>query len=177
MSQQFSRHAVAVFIAIVTLGLSSEALAQPTENRAYVGVKIGGNLEQAEDGVIGESAGIGVEAGLPLNRRWMLDLEVWVPGYFETNGGQHRDVLFNVSGVRFFQDSGVRTFAVIGAGFGIVQERSEFGKFDGSETYLVFGGGVQIPVGARLAIVPEVRVNYAISALIVRPQVGVRVRF
>ena len=177
MAQQFSRHAVAVFIAIVTAALSSEALAQPTENRAYVGVKFGGNLEQAEDGVVGESAGIGVEAGLPLNRRWMLDLEVWVPGYFETNGGQHRDILFNVSAVRYFHDSGVRTFAVIGAGFGIVQQRSEFGKFDGSETYLVFGGGVQIPVGTRLAIVPEVRVNYAISALIVRPQVGVRVRF
>ena len=57
MLQQLSRHAVAVFIAIVTLGLSSEALAQPTENRAYVGVKLGGNLEQAEDGVVGESAG------------------------------------------------------------------------------------------------------------------------
>ena len=106
MFQQFSRHAVAVFIAIVTAALSSEALAQPTENRAYVGVKIGGNLEQAEDGVVGESAGIGVEAGLPLNRRWMLDLEVWVPGYFETNGGQHRDILFNVSAVRFFQRLG-----------------------------------------------------------------------
>ena len=134
---------------------------------------IGGNLEQAEDGVGGESAGIGVEAGLPLNRRWTLDLEVRVPGYFETNGGQHRDILFNVSAVRYFDDSGVRPFAVIGAGFGIVQQRSESGNFDGSETYLVFGGGVQIPVGTRLAIVPEVRVNYAISALIVRPQVGI----
>ena len=38
-------------------------------------------------------------------------------------------------------------------------------------------GGVQIAAGTRLAIVPEVRVNYAISAVIVRPQVGVRVRF
>ena len=156
MFQQFSRHAFAVFTAIVIAALSSEALAQPTENQAYLGVKIGGNLEQAEDGVGGESAGIGVEAGLPLNRRWTLDLEASVPGYFETNGGQHRDILFNVSAVRFTRDSGVRPFAVIGAGFGIVQQRSEFGNFDGSETYLVFGGGVQIPVGTRLAIVPEV---------------------
>ena len=177
MLQQFSRHALGALTVIVTTAVGADALAQPPENRAYVGVTIGANLEQAEDGVVGESAGIGVEAGLPLNTRWMLDLEVWVPGYFEVNGGQHRDILLNVSAIRFFDDSGVRTFAVIGAGLGIVQQRSEFGTFNGSETYLVFGGGVQIPVGARLAIVPEVRVNYAISALIVRPQVGVRVRF
>ena len=177
MLQQCSRHALAALTVSVATFLGADALAQPIESRAYVGVKFGGNLEQAEDGAVGESAAIGVEAGLPLNGRWMLDLEVWVPGYFETNGGRHRDILFSVSAVRFSRDSGVRPFAVIGAGFGIVQQRSEYGNFDGSETYLVFGGGVQIPVGARLAIVPEVRVNYAISAFIVRPQVGVRVRF
>jgi Outer membrane protein beta-barrel domain len=177
MLQQLSRHAFAALGVIVAVALGSDALAQPAQDRGYVGITAGANIERAEDGLAGESAGVGLEAGLTLTRHWALDLEVWVPRYFETNGGRHRDVLFNVSGVRFFQDSGVRPFAVIGAGFGSVQQRSESGKFDGSEAYLVFGGGVQIPAGTRLAIVPEVRVNYAISALVVRPQIGVRVRF
>ena len=177
MSQQFSRHALAALTLVVTVTLGSDAGAQPAEDRGYLGITTGGNIERAEDGLSGESAGVGLEAGLALTRNWTLDVEVWVPRYFEANGGQHRDVLFNVSAVRFSHDTGVRPFWLIGAGFGSVQQRYESGKFDGSETYLVFGGGVQIPKGTRLAIVPEVRVNYAISALIVRPQIGVRVRF
>ena len=64
----------------------------------------------------------------------------------------------------------------MGAGFGIVQQRFEFTAIRSSESYLVFGGGVQIPMGTRLAIVPEVRVNYAIAVSSSGP-VGVRVRF
>ena len=177
MLQQLSRHAVAAFTLILTAVPGTRALAQPAHDSGYLSVTTGANVERAEDGLAGESAGVGLQAGLTLTRNWALEFEAWAPAYFRTGDSRHRDILFNVSAVRFFHDSGVRTFAVIGAGFGIVQQQSEFGKFDGSETYLVFGGGVQIPVGARLAIVPEVRVNYALSALIVRPQVGVRVRF
>jgi Outer membrane protein beta-barrel domain len=177
MLQQLSRYTFAAFTVIATAALGSDVLAQPADDAGYLGVKTGANIERAEDGLAGESVGIGLEAGLALTRNWALDFEVWAPAYFETERGEHRDVLFNVTAIRSFRKSGARPFVVIGAGFGRVQQRLESQRFDSSETYLVFGGGVQIPVSTRLAIVPEVRVNYAIAALIVRPQVGLRVRF
>ncbi len=177
MLQPLSRHAVAAFALVVTATVNSQALAQPVDDAGYLGVKTGANIERAEDGLAGESVGIGLEAGLGLTRNWALDFEVWVPAYFQTGRGEHRDVLFNVTAVRSFGETGARPFVVMGAGFGRVQQRFESEQFDSFESYLVFGGGVQIPVSTRLAIVPEVRVNYAIGAVIVRPQLGVRVRF
>lgn len=177
MLQQLSRHAVAAFTLALTAAVGSDALAQPAHDSGYLGVTTGANVERAEDGLAGASAGVGLQAGLTLTRNWALEFEAWAPAYFRTGDVRHRDILFNVTAIRSFGESGVAPFVVMGAGYGLVQQRSEFGTFGGSETYLVFGGGVQIPAGARFAIVPEVRVNYAISAVVVRPQVGVRVRF
>ena len=57
MPLQFSRHAVAAVTVIVITALGADALAQPTENRGVRRRQFGANLEQAEDGVVGESAG------------------------------------------------------------------------------------------------------------------------
>ena len=127
MFQQFSRYAQAALTVVVTVTLGSDARAQPAEDKGYVGITTGGNIERAEDGLAGESAGVGLEAGVALTRNWALDFEVWVPRDFDTMV-HHRDVLFNVSAVRFFHDTGVRPFALIGAGFGSVQQRFDPGN-------------------------------------------------
>jgi len=177
MLQQLSRHAIAAFTLILTAVPGAHALAQPAHDSGYLSVTTGANVERAEDGLAGESAGVGLQAGLTLTPNWALEFEAWAPAYFRTGDGKHRDILFNVTAIRSFGESGVGPFVVMGAGFGLVQQRFESQQSNGSESYLVFGGGVQIPVGTRLAIVPEVRVNYAIAVVIVRPQVGIRVRF
>jgi opacity protein-like surface antigen len=178
MALQFSTCAFAAFGIISTAALDSEAFAQTPGNSGYVGVRSGANIERAEDGLAGESVGVGVDAGLPLTTNWNLDFELWVPAFFKAGDTSHRDLLFNVSAIRALGEDAVRPFVLVGVGFGSVQTRSSLGSFSSSTTYAVFGGGVQVPVSDRIAVIADVRVNFApIAAVIVRPAVGIRVRF
>jgi hypothetical protein len=43
--------------------------------------------------------------------------------------------------------------------------------------YIVGGLGIEVPLGRRLRLVPEVRVHAAAASVIVRPSVGVIVVF
>jgi uncharacterized protein YceK len=48
---------------------------------------------------------------------------------------------------------------------------------NGSATYLVAGMGLDVPLGRRLCLVPEIRVHVAVSSVIVRPTMGLMVKF
>jgi hypothetical protein len=50
-------------------------------------------------------------------------------------------------------------------------------QFNGTATYVVGGLGLDVPLGRRLRLVPEIRVHVALTSVIVRPAVGVMVRF
>jgi hypothetical protein len=163
---------------MLAAALDADAVAQAAEDGAYVVVKGGANAEHAEDGLTGASGALGIQAGFALSHNWALDFEFWVPAYFHADDVKHRDVLVNVSAIRLFGERPVRPFVVIGAGSGWVQTQSTFGRFASSELFVVSGAGMRIRVADRLLeLVPEVRVNYALSAIIVRPSVGILVRF
>jgi hypothetical protein len=50
-------------------------------------------------------------------------------------------------------------------------------QFNGTATYVVGGLGFDVPLGRRLRLVPEIRVHVALTSVIVRPAVGVMIRF
>jgi hypothetical protein len=162
---------------MLAAALAADADAQTAEDGAYVVVKGGANAEHAEDGLTGASGALGIEAGFALSRNWALDFEFWLPAYFHADDVRHRDVLVNVSAIRLFGERPVRPFVVIGGGSGWVQTQDTFGHVASSEFYVVSGAGMRIRVADRFELVPEVRVNYALSAIVVRPSVGILVRF
>jgi hypothetical protein len=57
-----------------------------------------------------------------------------------------------------------------------VQERRRQ-HVNGGATYVVGGLGLDVPLWRRLHLVPEVRVHVALTSVIVRPALGVRVDF
>jgi hypothetical protein len=48
---------------------------------------------------------------------------------------------------------------------------------NGSATYVVGGLGIEVPLWRRVHLVPEVRVHVALTSVIVRPAVGVKINF
>jgi hypothetical protein len=51
------------------------------------------------------------------------------------------------------------------------------GQVNGSATYVVGGMGVEVPLWRRVHLVPEIRVHVALTSVIVRPAVGVKISF
>ena len=103
------------------------AHAQPAaEPRGYVAVKGGLNIEQAEDGLHGTTAGGGAVAGFTFKERWAIEAEFWLPGAITTSpeGGRHRDTLFSVGFRRSFGMARFRPHFLVGAS--IVRTEDEF---------------------------------------------------
>ena len=120
---------------------------------------------------------------------------------------KHRDVLFSVSAVKSFGSGKARPFVVLGTSFtqtqdwftfctanrppmgggtarpvlvscddpDVVDRRRE--RNDGTDGYFLAGGGVEISLTHRFGIVADVRLSLAPASVIVRPGVGLLVRF
>jgi hypothetical protein len=157
------------------------AMAEPAaaQTRGAIVAKAGVNIERAEDALSGESPAAGADLLIRLNDRWDLGAEVWFPDYFTTDFGvRHRDILFTVGARRRFSVARVQPFVGFGLGLAVTQEKRE-GSFDTNGTGSMFylAGGADVPLGNRFLLVPEVRVTIAAAAAIVRPAIGVGVRF
>ena len=50
-------------------------------------------------------------------------------------------------------------------------------QVNGSATYVVGGMGIEVPVWRRTQLVPEIRLHVALTSVIVRPSVGVKINF
>lgn len=119
----------------------------------------------------------------------------------------HRDVLVSVSAIRQLRSSGVRPFLAAGLSVSWTETRSTmciaervppFGgppeltgvscdepdvvatekqTHVGAGLVLLTGAGVQIPVGDRVRIVADVRLNLAPTSVLVRPGLGIAMAF
>ncbi len=160
------------------LVLTSSASAQTA--RPSVLLKGGINIERSEDGVEGQSPAFGLDLLMPLDERWTFDVEFWLPRYFRFLGDEnrHRDVLLSVGVLRYFGDGQSRGFISFGLGAATMQEqRPFFGNTTRTSGYGFAGAGVEVRITDRFSLIPELRSTLAITALIVRPSIGVAYRF
>jgi hypothetical protein len=171
------RSRLIVFMLLGVLGLSRAATAQP--NRPSVLLKGGVNIERSEDAIEGESAAFGADLFVPLDDRWTFDVEFWLPAYFTFGAeNRHRDILVSVGIIRYFGEGRSRGFVSFGLGTATTQEqRPFFGNTSNTAGYGFVGGGVEVRINDRLSVVPEVRSTLAVTALIVRPSIGIAYRF
>ena len=120
---------------------------------------------------------------------------------------KHRDILLSFSAVRTFRAGKTRPFVLAGLSFSqtqdwfnfctaersldpgapperilvscgdpnVIERRRE--RNDGRDGYLLVGGGLEVPIGRRASIVADLRFCLAPASVLVRPGVGVAVRF
>ena len=163
-------------------GAALLALAIPcaAQTRGAIVGKVGANIERAEDALSGESPAVGADLLFQLNDRWDLDVEVWYPGYFTTDFGiRHRDILFTVGARRLFGEGRIKPFVGFGLGVAVTQEKRDppFDYDPGAGSTYYFAGGVDIPLGTRFFLIPELRLTLGSATGVVRPAIGVGVRF
>ena len=131
--------------------------------------------------------------GFYFTERWAVEMEAWIPAYItdqacgppvpappflNTAGpcgpGQFRDLQFTVSAVRHFGGNGIHPYVLVGAAKLWTQSRTPQGDWTNNEGVYPQGGvGLVIPLSSRLALVPEVRLDYLILGGILRPNVTV----
>ena len=171
------RARIMAFILLGALGMAGSAAAQA--NRASILVKGGVNVERSEDAVKGESPAFGVDLLVPLDDRWTFDVEFWMPAYFTFGReNRHRDILMAVGILRFFGEGRSRGFASFGLGVATTQEqRPFFGNTSNTGGYGFVGAGVEVRITDRLSVMPEIRSTLAVTALIIRPSIGIACRF
>ena len=181
-----------VLVSVLLLAWNSVALAQSRSHTVYLAGRFGGDLEGTDPGA-GKSMGIGGSFGFTFTERWSLDIEAWVPGYItdvacppdafaRCGPGKFRHVLVGVSAVRRFGGQGVRPYLLVGAAT-LWNQQIATGA-DGSvvqwtrneSTYPQGGVGLEIPLSTRLAVAPEVRLDFLFLGGIVRPNVTVMYR-
>lgn len=168
-------------IALAALGLAMPAAAQ--EARGLLALKGGVTSEHSEDGLTGTVPAIGATAGWRFASGWRVEVELWVPGYLEDARGEpkHRDILFSGAAVRHFGSARARPYLL--AGLSLTRTEDWFTrpvgriKNVGTDGYLLTGGGVEIAVARRLAVVADVRVSLAPVSVLVRPGVGLALKF
>lgn len=143
-----------------------------------VAVKVGLNVERAEDGLEGHSPAVGGALVVPLTRRWAVDVDYWHPAFFEVRPGvQHRDVLLSLGARLSFGERATRPYLLFGTGVAGTQFKRPQGHTSQTGMFLYVGGGVEAPLGRRLSLVPEVRMTLDPAFVVVRPSVGVAWRF
>ena len=166
---------------VLTAGCVVLAMTAPcaAQTRGAIVAKAGVNIERAEDGIAGESPAAGADLLVQLNDRWDLGVEVWYPGYFTTDFGvRHRDILFTVGARRLFGEGRVKPFFGFGLGIAVTEEKRDdpFDTQGTGATYYV-SGGADVPLGNRFVMIPEVRLTLGAAVAIVRPAIGLGVRF
>lgn len=196
-------HRVGVAAAVIALGTCSVAGAQTvSDRRGYVAVKAGANHESAEDGLNATTGGGGVAVGFTFRGSWAVEAEIWVPGPIRDAAGdpEHRDIPVSASMIRFFRAGPSRPYLLAGlttartethvttciADRGTptivsceepdVRERHRE-RFTSLSGYLLVGGGIEVPLGRRVRLAPEVRAHLAVTSVILRPAVAVIVNF
>jgi hypothetical protein len=115
---------------------------------------------------------------------------------------KHRDIFFSFSAVRIFDSGRIRPFVLAGLSITRTQDRFTFctaerpigpggapgpaivscdepdvvdvrrERNDGTDGYLLAGGGVEIPITDRLGLIADVRLSLAPASVIVRPGAG-----
>ena len=158
----------------------------------YVAGRLGVNLERTDPGA-GTSVGAGGSFGFFFTERWAVEMEAWIPAYITDQAcgppvpappflnapgacgpGQFRDLQFTVSAVRHFGGHGIHPYVLVGAAKLWTQSRTPLGDWTNNESVYPQGGvGVVIPLSSRLALVPEVRLDYLFLGGILRPNVSV----
>jgi len=188
---------------LFVLALCGAAGAQTTsDRRGHVGVKAGLNHERAEDALRGTSGAGGISAGLSFGPRWAGEVEFWLPGHIlDANGERaHRDILFSAGLIRAFETGRVRPYLLAGLSAARTETSVTFcsaaddptklvdcsgpnigerlrERFTTSSGYFFIGGGIEVPLGERLRLVPDLRVHLAVTSVIVRPAIGVAFLF
>lgn len=157
----------------------------------YLAGRLGANLEETDPGS-GVSAGTGGSLGFFFTRRWAIEMEAWIPAYITDEAcgppvpappfrnmpgacgpGQFRDLQFAVSAIRHFGGDGIHPYVLVGASKLWTQSRTPLGDWTNTEDVYPQGGvGLAVPLSGRLAFVPEVRFDYLVLGLILRPNVA-----
>jgi hypothetical protein len=181
-----------VLVAALLLSRSPALSGQTAEvHTVYVAGRFGANLEGTDPGT-GASVAAGGSLGFFFTGRWAIEVEAWIPAYItdqacgppipappflNTPGpcgpGQFRDLQFTVSAVRHFGGPAVHPYVLVGAAKLWTQSRTPLGNWTNNESvYPQAGVGLVIPMSNRLAVVPEVRLDYLFLGGILRPTVA-----
>ena len=167
----------ALLVGWVLLAIAVPCTAQ---TRGAIVGKAGANIERAEDALNGASPAVGADLLFQLSDRWDLDVEVWYPGYFTTDFGvRHRDILFTVGARRLLREGSVKPFFGFGLGVAVTQEKRDapFDVDPGAGATYYLSGGADIPLGTRFVVIPEIRLTFGAAVAIVRPAIGIGIRF
>ena len=187
--------------ALLLVGVAS-AGAQ-TASRGYVAVKGGVNAERAEDNLRGTSlggggVGVNMSKSWAVEAEFWLPGAIDAGPFDRT----HRDTLFGVGMRRAFGDR-VRPHVLVGAHFGrtqdhfttcaalrarppspqptavvvlcdepdVTERRRE--RHSSVSWFPFVGGGVQIPLGERIVLIPDVRLELWLTSVIARPALAI----
>jgi len=145
----------------------------PAENGAFVAGRVGINIAAEPTLGDGSSFGAGGSFGLFFAPSWALELEAWVPAYVEAEYGSYRSLLFGVSARRHFGSHRVRPYLLVGGAVSKDDNITPAGHSGGGNLSAQVGGGFHVALGGRLAVEPEVRLNYMPMMAILRPTVAI----
>jgi len=159
---------------------------------AYVAGRLGANLERTDPGGrhVGRSWRIvwllfhralgcrngGLDFGI--HHGPSVRPPVPAPPFLNTPGpcgpGQFRDLQLTASAVRHFGGDSIHPYLLVGAAKLWTQIRTPLGDWTNNESVYPQGGvGLVIPLSSRLALVPEVRLDYLVLGGILRANVAV----
>jgi hypothetical protein len=189
---------------LLTMATSQTVAAQaPAEPRGFVAVRGGLNVERAEDDLRGESPAVGAAAGFWFADDWIAEFEFWYPGFIEDGSTRHRDVLFGVNAQRSFGTGSLRPRLMVGVTAARTQDELTFclgpptsttgptllscsdpaatsevvDTFSSISVFGLGGAALAYALGARVHVVGDVRIDFAVTTVIVRPAVSLAIVF
>ena len=197
---------LAVASAVLLTFASSAAAQEPRVHASVRGGATIENSEDGLSGTV-RAAGLTVALGSGPKWRGELEVWVPGFIRDDRGEPRHRDVVFSASAVRLLRSSGVTPYVVAGLSIARTEDRltlcsanrvpptggapartlvscDEPDVIDvmrethtGTSGYLLAGGGVEIPLGRRVYAVADVRLSLAPVSVLVRPGVGIGLRF
>ena len=173
----------AVLVSFLSLGMPSVTTAQEPEPegsspRHYMSANLFGYLERSEDGLSGQTFGLGGSLGTFLTERLSLEIEAARARFLSAAQVGHRDYILTGL-VAFHLGADRRTGPVLLAGASLwhSQKHSHFRDLDATMLAPTLGLDWRVPLGRRLQLVAQTRLHIPRNALIFRPGVGVRWAF
>lgn len=173
----------AALVSFLSLAMPSATAAEEPKPEAssprhYLSANLFGYVERSEDGLSGQTFGVGGGLGTFVTERLSLEIEAARARFLSAAQVGHRDYILTGL-VGFHLGSGRRTGPVLLAGATLwhSEKHALFGNLDATMLAPTLGLDWRVPLGRRLQLVAQTRLHIPRGALIFRPGVGVRWAF
>lgn len=173
----------AAFVSFLSLGMPSPTTAEEPKPEAssprhYLSANLFGYVERSEDGLSGQTFGVGGSLGTFLTERLSLEIEAVRARFLSAAQVGHRDyILTGLVGFHLGSDGRTGPVLLAGASLWHSQKHSHFGDLDATMLAPTLGLDWRVPLGRQLRLVAQTRLHIPRGALIFRPGLGVRWAF